>query len=121
VKQGYAKSQWLDLGVKLLGQSYARGRPYVRYKIDGSELNSAGGTYLLNKLGGVWRIGVLLGYPIKDAHSSLSEIGVRGAGEEDHAAARHDCAPPLRLHPAVPALLGIPTTVRLGMGSRNQA
>ena len=68
VKQGYAKSQWLDLGVRLLGQSYAiAGGPYVRYKIDESELNKAGGTYLLNKVDGVWKVGVLLGYPIKDA------------------------------------------------------
>ena len=68
MKQGYAKTEWLDLGVKLLGQSYAiAGGTYVRYKTDGSELNRSGGTYLLNKVDGVWKIGVLLGYPIKDA------------------------------------------------------
>jgi hypothetical protein len=68
VKQGYAKSQWIDLGVKLLGQSYAiAGGTYVRYKTDGSELNRSGGTYILNKVDGVWKIGILMGYPIKDA------------------------------------------------------
>jgi hypothetical protein len=68
VKQGYAKSQWIDFGVKLLGQSYAiAGGTYVRYKTDGSELNRSGGTYLLNKVDGVWKIGVLMGYPMKDA------------------------------------------------------
>jgi len=68
VKQGYAKSQWTDLGVKLLGQSYAvASGTYVRYKTDGSELNRSGGTYILNKVDGVWKIGVLMGYPVKDA------------------------------------------------------
>jgi hypothetical protein len=68
VKQGYAKTQWIDLGVKLLGQSYAiAAGTYVRYKTDGSELNRSGGTYLLNKVNGVWKIGVNIGYPIKDA------------------------------------------------------
>jgi hypothetical protein len=68
VKQGYAKSQWIDFGVKLLGQSYAiAGGTYVRYKTDGSELNRSGGTYLLNKVDGVWKIGILMGYPMKDA------------------------------------------------------
>jgi ketosteroid isomerase-like protein len=51
VKQGYAKTQWIDLGVKLLGQSYAiAGGSYVRYKTGGTELNRTGGTYLLNKI-----------------------------------------------------------------------
>jgi len=68
VKQGYAKTEWLDFGVKLLGQSYAiAGGSYVRYKTDGSELNRSGGTYLLNKVDGVWKIGVNMGYPVKDA------------------------------------------------------
>ena len=68
VKQGYVKSQWIDLGVKLLGQSYAiAGGTYVRYKADGSELNRSGGTYLLNRVDGVWKIRVGMGYPIKDA------------------------------------------------------
>src|SRR5262249_47030084 len=45
VKQGFAKSQWIELGVKLLGQSYAiAGGTFVRYKPDGSELNRSGGT-----------------------------------------------------------------------------
>jgi hypothetical protein len=68
VKQGYAKTQWVDFGVKLLGQSYAiAAGTYVRYKTDGSELNRSGGTYLLNKVDGVWKIGVNMGYPTKDA------------------------------------------------------
>ena len=68
MKQGYAKTEWLDFGVKLLGQSYAiAGGSYVRYKTDGSELNRSGGTYLLNKVDGVWKIGVNMGYPVKDA------------------------------------------------------
>jgi ketosteroid isomerase-like protein len=68
VKQGYAKTEWLDFGVKLLGQSYAiAGGTYVRYKTDGSELNRSGGTYLLNKVDGVWKVGVNMGYPVKDA------------------------------------------------------
>jgi hypothetical protein len=66
--QGYAKTQWIDLGVKLLGQSYAiASGTYVRSKTDGSELNRSGGTYLLNKVDGVWKIGVNVGYPTKDA------------------------------------------------------
>jgi hypothetical protein len=68
VKQGYAKTQWIDLGVKLLGQSYAiAAGTYVRYKTDGTELNRSGGTYLLNKVDGVWKIGANVGYPAKDA------------------------------------------------------
>ena len=68
MKQGYAKTQWIDLGVKLLGQSYGiSAGTYVRYKTDGSELNRSGGTYLLNKVDGVWKIGVNVGYPTKDA------------------------------------------------------
>jgi hypothetical protein len=68
VKQGYANTQWIDLGVKLLGQSYAiASGTYVRSKTDGSELNRSGGTYLLNKVDGVWKIGVNVGYPTKDA------------------------------------------------------
>jgi hypothetical protein len=68
VKQGYAKTQWLDLGVKLLGQSYAiAAGTYERFKADGTELNRSGGTYLLNKIDGVWKIGVNMGYPAKDA------------------------------------------------------
>jgi uncharacterized NTF2-like protein DUF6841 len=62
VKQGYAKTQWVDFGVKLLGEYYAiAGGNYVRYKTDGSELNRAGGTYLLNKADGVWKIGLVMG------------------------------------------------------------
>jgi hypothetical protein len=68
VKQGYVKTEWLDFGVKLLGQSYTiAGGSYVRYKADGSELNRSGGTYLLNKVDGAWKIGVNMGYPVKDA------------------------------------------------------
>src|SRR5262245_39797480 len=68
VKQGFAKSQWIEFGVKLLGQSYAiAGGTFVRYKTDGSELNRSGGTYLLNKVDGVWKVGVTMNYPTKDA------------------------------------------------------
>ena len=68
VKQGYAKTEWLDLGVKILGQSYAIAEgTYVRYKTDGTELNRSGGTYLLSKVDGVWKIGLNIGYPVKDA------------------------------------------------------
>lgn len=68
LKQGHAKSQWIDLGVTLLGQSYAiAGGTYVRYKAGGTELNRSDGIYLLNKVNGIWKIGVLMGYPIKDA------------------------------------------------------
>jgi len=68
VKQGYAKSEWLEFGVKLLGPSYAvAGGTFVRYKADGSELNRGGGTYLLSKVDGVWKVGVGLNYPIEDA------------------------------------------------------
>ena len=67
-KQGYAKTQWVDFGVRLLSEYYAiAGGTYVRYKTDGTELNRSGGTYLLNKVDGVWKIGVLMGYPEKDA------------------------------------------------------
>jgi hypothetical protein len=68
VKQGYAKSQWIDFGVKLLAPSYAiAGGTYVRYKTDGSELGRSGGTYLLGKVDGVWKIRVVIGYSAKDA------------------------------------------------------
>jgi ketosteroid isomerase-like protein len=68
VKQGYAKTEWIDLGVKVLGATYAiAAGTYVRYKTDGSELNRSGGTYLLNKVDGVWKIAVNIGYPVKDA------------------------------------------------------
>jgi uncharacterized NTF2-like protein DUF6841 len=68
VKQGYAKTEWIDLGVKLLGATYAiAAGTYVRYKTDGRELNRSGGTYLLNKIDGVWKIAVNVGYPVKDA------------------------------------------------------
>lgn len=68
VKQGFAKSQWIEFGVKLLGPSYAiAGGTFVRYKADGSELNRSGGTYLLNKVDGVWKVGIGMNYPTKDA------------------------------------------------------
>lgn len=68
VKLGYAKTEWIDLGVKLLGATYAiAAGTYVRYKTDGSELNRSGGIYLLNKVDGVWKIAVNVGYPVKDA------------------------------------------------------
>lgn len=68
VRQGYAKSEWIDLGVKLLGGTYAiAAGTYVRYKTDGSELNRSGGTYLLNKVDGAWKIAINIGYPAKDA------------------------------------------------------
>lgn len=68
VQQGYAKSEWIDLGVKILGPTYAiAAGSYVRYKADGSELNRSGGTYLLNKVDGSWKIAVNVGYPVKDA------------------------------------------------------
>jgi ketosteroid isomerase-like protein len=68
VKQGYAKTEWIDFGVRLLGPTHAiAGGTYVRYKVDGSELNRSGGTYLLSKTDGGWKIGVNLAYPAKDA------------------------------------------------------
>ena len=68
VKQGYAKSEWLEFGVKLLGPSYAvAGGTFVRYKADGNELNRGGGTYLLTKVDGVWKVGVGVNYPVEDA------------------------------------------------------
>ena len=39
----------------------------INFKTDGTELNRSGGIYLLNKLDGVWKIGVNIGYPAKDA------------------------------------------------------
>ncbi|MCC8955222.1 nuclear transport factor 2 family protein [Bradyrhizobium sp. Pear77] len=68
VQQGYAKSEWIDLGVKLLGGTYAiAAGTYVRSKADGSELNRSGGTYLLNKVDGLWKIAINVGYPVRDA------------------------------------------------------
>lgn len=68
VQQGYAKSEWIDLGVKLLGATYAiAAGTYVRYKADGSELNKTGWTYLLNRVDGLWKIAISVGYPAKDA------------------------------------------------------
>jgi NTF2-like protein (DUF6841) len=68
VKQGYAKSEWLDFGVKLLGPSYAiAGGSFIRYKADGSEFNRGGGTYLLTKVDGIWKVGVGVNYPVEDA------------------------------------------------------
>ena len=66
-RQGYAKSEWTDLHVKLLGPAYAIAEGvYVRYKADGGELGRSGGTYLLNKVDGAWKIAVVTRYRPSD-------------------------------------------------------
>jgi hypothetical protein len=53
--------------VEIDGKAATPAKAHVRYKTDGSELGRSGGTYLLNKVDGVWKIGVAMGCPVKDA------------------------------------------------------
>jgi ketosteroid isomerase-like protein len=80
VQQGYARSEWIDLGVRLLGATCAiAAGTYVRYKADGGELNRPGWTYLLNKVDGLWKIAVSVGHPARDTlNPEFHEAGLQG-------------------------------------------
>jgi len=66
-ERGYSHSDLLEVHVRLLGTTVALvSSLFKRYKTDGSELATLGGTYLLRKTDGVWKIAVLIGHPAKD-------------------------------------------------------
>lgn len=68
--RGYARSDWAPLRVKALsnGVVIASAR-FVRYKNDGSELETLGATYLLRNTNDGWRIVVLTPHPASTALS----------------------------------------------------
>ena len=62
--RGYSHSTVSELHVKLLDQTRALASAvFVRYKTDGSELETIGATYLLRKTEGEWKIAVVMGHP----------------------------------------------------------
>jgi ketosteroid isomerase-like protein len=67
VGRGYSHSKVLETHVRLLGTGVAL-LTYVvtRYKTDGSELMTFGGTYLFRKTDGGWKLAVLTVHPAKD-------------------------------------------------------
>lgn len=67
--RGYGRSELTMLNVKPLSATitWASGVA-VRYKVDGSELERAGVTYVLNKSGNNWKIAVLI---LHDADRTL--------------------------------------------------
>ena len=57
--RGYARSEWAPMRVKALGSGVVLASArFVRYKVDGSELDVAGSTYMLRKTSDGWRIAV---------------------------------------------------------------
>ena len=62
--RGYGRSEWAPLRVKALGSGVviASGRA-IRYKADGSELETVGATYLLRSTKDGWRIAVITLHP----------------------------------------------------------
>jgi ketosteroid isomerase-like protein len=69
-KKGFAKSEWVDFEVKLLGPDYAiAGGTYVNYKADGSEIRRVGGGYRLQKVDCVWKIILASASPPPDSSS----------------------------------------------------
>jgi hypothetical protein len=62
--RGYSHSTWSEQHVKLLDQSIALvSAVVVRHKMDGSELESIGATYVLRKTEGEWKIAVIIRHP----------------------------------------------------------
>jgi ketosteroid isomerase-like protein len=66
-EQGYSHSKVLETHVRLLGTGVAL-LTYVvtRYKTDGSELATFGGTYLFRKTDDGWKLAVITVHPAKD-------------------------------------------------------
>jgi ketosteroid isomerase-like protein len=66
-ERGYSHSKWMELHVKFLGKTVALASAvFTRYKTDGSELATLGGTYLLSKHEGNWKIAVVTVHPATD-------------------------------------------------------
>jgi ketosteroid isomerase-like protein len=66
-ERGYSHSKWMELHVKFLGKTVALASAvFTRYKTDGSELATLGGTYLLSKHEGDWKIAVVTVHPASD-------------------------------------------------------
>jgi ketosteroid isomerase-like protein len=63
-ERGYARSEWAPLRVKALGDGVviASARA-IRYKTDGTELETIGATYLVRRATDGWRIAVLTAHP----------------------------------------------------------
>ena len=63
-ERGYGRSEWAPLRVKALGSGVviASARA-IRYKPDGSELETLGATYLLRSTNDGWRIAVVTLHP----------------------------------------------------------
>jgi hypothetical protein len=59
--QGYFQSEWLDMQIKFLDENMAlASNTAVYYNAAGEELERAGGTYVLHKTEGLWKIAVIL-------------------------------------------------------------
>jgi hypothetical protein len=57
----------VELHVKLLGKTAALASGvFIRYKTDGSELATLGGTYLLRKNDNDWKVAVVTVHPASD-------------------------------------------------------
>ena len=68
--RGYARSYWAPLRVKALASGVViASTRFVRYKTDGSELETLGATYLLRNTNDGWRIVVLTPHPASAALS----------------------------------------------------
>ena len=66
-ERGYSHSKLSEVNVRLLGTGVALVSVVgTRYKIDGSELETLGFTYLFRKTEGVWKLAVITGHPPKD-------------------------------------------------------
>jgi ketosteroid isomerase-like protein len=64
----YGHSEWAPLRVRALGGGVAiASARAIRYKIDGSELEKVGATYLLRNTREGWRISVLTSHPASTA------------------------------------------------------
>jgi ketosteroid isomerase-like protein len=63
-QRGYSHSTWSELHVKLLDQTTALvSAVFVRHKMDGSELETIGATYVLRQTEGEWKIAVIIRHP----------------------------------------------------------
>ena len=66
-ERGYSHSKWVELHVRLLGKTAALASGvFTRYKTDGSELATLGGTYLLRKNDSDWKVAVVTVHPPSD-------------------------------------------------------
>lgn len=61
IARGYTQSEWLDMQIKLLADHVAlASSTAVYYNGAGEELERAGGTYILHKTEGVWKIATMI-------------------------------------------------------------